>query len=122
MMHFLKTACCAAPPFFTHKHGLTHAKQYLHRVDFEIQVPDHKDPDNSVAPKQVGTLIDLQGYVGDDCTPGCSVPMTLAAVRLHLSKIFIMHDVSRNPEEEDQEEAVLEVVGYVRKNELHRHH
>ena len=121
MMHFLKTACRS--PFFNSQTRIyTHAKQYLHRVDFEIQVPDPKDPDNPVAPKQVGTLIDLQGYVGDDCTPGCSVPMTLAAVRLHLSKIFIMHDVSINPEEEDQEEAVLEVVGYVRKNELRRHH
>ena len=87
-----------------------------------IQGKDDKD-----AP--VGTLIDVQGFVAEDDTPDYAQvasnpaarfpPMTVAGVRLNLSKAF--QRAAQTENDQGALEIVLQVVGYLKRRCTHTH-
>ena len=105
---------------------LTMVASAWYRLDFQIVF----SKEESAEAHLVGTLIDVQGFVGVDSTPDYP-PKTVAPVRLNVTKAFKDQAQAVSHQEDDHLEGgletVLEVVGYLRRRDLkgahhHMHH
>ena len=103
---------------------LTMVPSAWYRLDLQIRLSKDKTAESH----PVGTLIDIQGFVGTDITPDYP-PKTVAPVRLNVTKAFESQQIVVSSEGEDHSdegsETVLEVVGYLKRRVLagaHHHH
>jgi hypothetical protein len=121
--HELRRDSFLVPPA---RQMLTMVPREWYRMDLQIRL----SKDSTAESHPVGTLIDVQGFVGTDTTPDYP-PKTVGTVRLNVRKAFEHQKGVVSLEEDDHlddgAETVLEVLGYLKRRVLtgahhqHRH-
>jgi len=120
--HVLRKDSFLEPPA---RQMLTSRRRPWLRLDLNMDLRNDKTASSSV--QAVGTLVDVQGFVGHDSTPDYP-RMVVAPVRLNLTKAFQNVGNLGGAQQADDDanddglETVFEVVGYVKRMNNRRPH